>query len=114
MAVPISRLDNGREDLIIETLLSVRARLAAVNGEPLVKGKSVAGFTNTEEEAVQLTDIVPFLVEDELIKLGGDYSKRSDWESYVIADGLLITGQNPQSSAEAADVLIAKLSSLTA
>lgn len=76
------------------------------NGEPLVKGKHVTGFTNTEEEAVQLTDIVPFLLEDELKKKGGIYSKKGDWAPYVIQEGLLITGQNPASSEEAARKLL--------
>jgi putative intracellular protease/amidase len=75
-------------------------------GEPLVKGKKVTGFTNTEEEGVKLTDIVPFLLEDELKNKGGIYSKKGDWESYVVKDGLLITGQNPASSEEAAQELI--------
>ncbi|MFD9431960.1 type 1 glutamine amidotransferase domain-containing protein [Streptomyces sp. NPDC060002] len=76
------------------------------DGTPLVRGKRVTGFTNTEEDAVALTDIVPFLVEDELTKLGGLYSKIGDWEPYVVQDGLLITGQNPASSGPAADALI--------
>lgn len=72
------------------------------NGDPLVKGKKVTGFTNTEEEGVQLTDVVPYLLEDELKAKGGLYSKGSDWSSYVVEDGMLITGQNPASSKEAA------------
>jgi putative intracellular protease/amidase len=79
------------------------------DGSPLVAGKKVTGFANTEEAAVELVDVVPFLVEDELTKLGGDYSKGADWAPYVVEDGLLITGQNPASSAPAADALIAKL-----
>jgi putative intracellular protease/amidase len=81
------------------------------DGTPLVKNKNVTGFTNTEEAGVDLVDVVPFLVEDELSKLGGKYSKGDDWSSYVVEDGLLITGQNPQSSAETAEALIAKLAS---
>jgi putative intracellular protease/amidase len=77
------------------------------DGTPLVQGKSVTGFTNTEEEGVGLTKVVPFLVEDELIAKGGNYSKGDDWGSYVLRDGLLITGQNPASSAAAADALLA-------
>ncbi|MFI8171648.1 type 1 glutamine amidotransferase domain-containing protein [Streptomyces sp. NPDC086081] len=77
------------------------------DGTPLVQGRKVTGFTNSEEEGVQLTDIVPFLVEDELIKLGGHYSKIGDWQPYVVQDGLLITGQNPASSGPAAEALIA-------
>lgn len=76
------------------------------DGEPLVKGKNVTGFTNTEEEAVQLTNVVPFLLEDELKNKGGNYSKKEDWASYVVKDGLLITGQNPASSADAAKQLL--------
>ncbi|MFI5450624.1 type 1 glutamine amidotransferase domain-containing protein [Pedobacter sp. UC225_61] len=76
------------------------------NGEALVKNKDVTGFSNTEEAAVQLTDVVPFLLEDEFKKLGGNYSKGPDWGSYVKKDGLLITGQNPGSSEEAANVLL--------
>ncbi|WP_226507125.1 type 1 glutamine amidotransferase domain-containing protein [Pseudomonas sp. MWU16-30317] len=76
------------------------------DGTPLVQGKKVAGFTNSEEEAVGLTNIVPFLVEDMLKANGGLYSKGADWSSYVVRDGLLITGQNPGSSSEAATVLI--------
>lgn len=72
-------------------------------GSSLVKGKKVTGFSNSEEEAVQLTNVVPFLVEDELVKLGGIYSKGEDWNSYVLKDGNLITGQNPGSSEETAD-----------
>jgi len=76
------------------------------NGEPLVKGKDLTGFSDSEEEAVQLTKIVPFLLEDELKKLGANYSKGPDWGSYVKVDGLLITGQNPNSSEAAAKELI--------
>ena len=79
-------------------------------GEPLVEGKKVTGFTNTEEAAVGLTDIVPFLVEDELKAKGGVYSKGEDWASYVVKDGLLITGQNPASSSAAAALLMQQLS----
>lgn len=79
------------------------------DGTPLVQGKKVTGFTNTEEEAVGLTDVVPFLVEDMLKGNGGLYSKGADWSSYVVTDGLLITGQNPGSSSETAKVLIDQL-----
>jgi putative intracellular protease/amidase len=78
----------------------------APDGLPLVAGKQVTGFTNTEEDGVGLTDVVPFLVEDMLKAKGGHYSKGADWGSNVVADGLLITGQNPASSAEAAEVLL--------
>ena len=80
-----------------------------IDGEYLVKGKKVTGFTNTEEEGVGLTDVVPFLLEDVLKANGGHYEKGADWESYVVEDGLLITGQNPASSEEAAKRLLAKL-----
>jgi putative intracellular protease/amidase len=76
------------------------------DGTPLVKGKKVTGFTNTEEAAVQLTDIVPFLVEDMLIKNGGIYSKKEDWAAYALQDGNLITGQNPASSELVAEKLL--------
>jgi putative intracellular protease/amidase len=79
-------------------------------GSPLVQGKNVTGFTNTEEEGVGLTDVVPFLVEDMLKAAGGIYTKGPDWGSYVVTDGLLITGQNPASSEEAAQVLLKQLS----
>jgi len=81
----------------------------AMNGDPLVKGKHVTGFSNTEEEAVKLTKVVPFLLEDELTKHGAHYSKGADWGSYVKQDGFLITGQNPGSSEEAAKVLLKAL-----
>ncbi len=79
------------------------------DGTPLVKGKKVTGFTNTEEDAVQLTSIVPFLVEDMLKENGGIYSKKDDWHPYAIEDGLLITGQNPASSELVAEILLKKL-----
>ena len=75
-------------------------------GEPLVKGKRVTGFANSEEEEVQLTKIVPFLVEDELKRLGGLYEKAPNWQSFVVIDGRLITGQNPASSTAAAQALL--------
>ena len=81
----------------------------AAGGAPLVKGRNVTGFTNTEEDAVQLTKVVPFLVEDMLREHGGRYSKGADWQSYVVTDGKLITGQNPASSAEAARAVLAQL-----
>ena len=86
-------------------LINVKAE----NGQPLVKGKRVTGFSNTEEEAVGLTKVVPFLLEDELQKLGAHYSKGSDWSSFAIKDRLLITGQNPASSEEVAKLLLKTL-----
>jgi putative intracellular protease/amidase len=76
------------------------------DGRPLVQGKNVTGFTNTEEEAVGLTHVVPFLVEDELKSKGGHFSKTEDWGVHVVTDGLLITGQNPASSGPAATELL--------
>ncbi|CAN1564735.1 ThiJ Putative intracellular protease/amidase [Flavobacteriaceae bacterium] len=76
------------------------------DGESLVKGKELTGFSNTEEEAVKLTKVVPFLLEDELKKHGALYSKGGDWASYVKQDGLLITGQNPASSGAVAELLL--------
>jgi putative intracellular protease/amidase len=78
-------------------------------GRPLVEGKQVTGFTNTEEDGVGLTAIVPFLVEDQLKSLGGVYSKGPDWASYMVSDGLLITGQNPASSAATAAALLQRI-----
>ena len=77
--------------------------------KPLVSGKTVTGFTNTEEEAVGLTDVVPFLVEDMLKSNGGTYKKGDDWASFVVTDGKLVTGQNPASSEEAAHKLLSLL-----
>ena len=87
----------------------VLRHVRGADGQPLVKGKRVTGFTNSEEEAVQLTDVVPFLVEDVLKANGGLYSKGDDWASYVVTDGLLLTGQNPASSEAVAEALLAKL-----
>ena len=80
------------------------------DGTPLVEGKRVAGFTNSEEATMGLTDVVPFLVEDELKAKGGLYSKGPDLKPYIVSDGLLITGQNPASSGPAAKALIEQLS----
>ena len=84
----------------------------APDGRPLVEGKSVTGFSNSEEAAVELTDIVPFLLEDELQAIGANYSKSSDWHPYIVTDGNLITGQNPSSSEAVAQALLEKASSL--
>ncbi|WEN16727.1 type 1 glutamine amidotransferase domain-containing protein [Rhodanobacter sp. AS-Z3] len=107
---------------LIETTLAAGKPVAAVchapgvlrhvkspDGKPLVQGKSVTGFTNTEEAAVELTKVVPFLVEDMLKENGGNYSKAGDWQPYVVTDGRLITGQNPASSAPAAEALLKML-----
>jgi putative intracellular protease/amidase len=114
--------DNEVSIALIEGFLATNKPIGAVchataaflnvkdtSGEYVVKGKAVTGFTNSEEEAVQLTHIVPFLLEDELIKRGGDYQKVADWNAFAIQDGLVITGQNPQSSELAAEKLIAAL-----
>ena len=81
----------------------------AAEGSPLVYGKSVTGFANTEEQEVGLTEVVPFLVEDMLQEHGGKYSKAENWNPYVVADGHLITGQNPASSEAAARELLKQL-----
>ena len=81
-------------------------RHVTYKGEPLVKGKRVTGFTNGEEEEVQLTHVVPFLVEDELLRLGATFEKRANWQPFSVVDGLLITGQNPASSTSAAQALM--------
>lgn len=103
---------------LIETMLRAGKPVAAVchapavlrhpkiDGKSVVQGKSVTGFTNTEEAAAGLTDIVPFLVEDMLKSNGGNYSKGADWQSHVLTDGLLVTGQNPASSEAAAKALL--------
>jgi putative intracellular protease/amidase len=87
----------------------VLRHVKAPDGSSIVKGKSVAGFTNTEEEAVQLTNVVPFLVEDMLKQNGGNYSKGADWQPYIVTAGNLITGQNPASSEPAAKELLKQL-----
>lgn len=81
-------------------------RHVTYQGEPLVKGKRITGFTNEEEEEVQLTKVVPFLVEDELKRLGGKFEKVANWQPFSIVDGRLVTGQNPASSTSAAHALL--------
>jgi putative intracellular protease/amidase/catechol 2,3-dioxygenase-like lactoylglutathione lyase family enzyme len=81
-------------------------RHVTYKGEPLVKGKRVTGFTNGEEEEAQLTKVVPFLVEDELLRLGAIFEKKANWQPFAITDGRLITGQNPASSTSAAQALL--------
>jgi len=115
-------VDNTDSISLIESFVKEQKPVAAVchasaaflnvkdaDGNVLVAGKKVTGFTNSEEAAVQLTDIVPFLVEDELIKKGGDYQKTDDWGVLALVDGLVITGQNPASSELAAKKLLTKL-----
>jgi putative intracellular protease/amidase len=81
----------------------------AADGAPLIKGRRVTGFTNGEEAAVALTDVVPFLIEDEFQRLGGHYQKGPDWAPFIIEDGKLVTGQNPASSEGVAKALVAQL-----
>ncbi|CAM3844386.1 General stress protein 18 [Vibrio aerogenes CECT 7868] len=87
----------------------VLRHVKAANGEPLIKGRKVTGFTNSEEAGVELTDVVPFLIEDEFIRLGGLYEKGADWAPYIVEDGKLVTGQNPASSEGVAKALLAQL-----
>ncbi len=114
--------EDAKSVALIETMLAAGKPVAAVchapgvlrhartaDGKPLVQGRQVTGFSNAEEAAVQLTDVVPFLVEDELKKLGGLYSSGADWQPHVVSDGLLITGQNPASSVGVAQVLLERL-----
>ncbi|MFQ3255334.1 MAG: putative intracellular protease/amidase [Loktanella salsilacus] len=116
---PLWDLANDADSIkLIETVTTAGTPLAAVchapaifkntmiDGKPLVTGKTVTGFTNTEEDAVGLTDVVPFLVEDMLTANGGNYEKGADWGSFVVTDGKLVTGQNPASSEEAAKKLM--------
>jgi putative intracellular protease/amidase len=115
--------DNTDSITLIESFLNADKAVATVchasaallnvkqaSGDFAIKGKAVTGFTNSEEEAVQLTEVVPFLLEDELIKRGGEYQKAEDWHAFAVQDGLIITGQNPASSALAAEKLLAHLS----
>ncbi|MCM2571668.1 type 1 glutamine amidotransferase domain-containing protein [Achromobacter xylosoxidans] len=114
--------EDARSVSLIETMLAAGKPVAAVchapgvlrhaktaDGKPLVQGRQVTGFSNTEEAAVQLTAVVPFLVEDELAMLGGLYSKAADWQPHIVSDGLLITGQNPASSVGVAQALLERL-----
>ncbi|CAB3825775.1 MULTISPECIES: type 1 glutamine amidotransferase domain-containing protein [Achromobacter] len=114
--------EDAKSVALIETMLAAGKPVSAVchapgvlrhaktaDGKPLVQGRQVTGFSNAEEAAVQLTDVVPFLVEDELKKLGGLYSSGPDWQSHVVSDGLLITGQNPGSSVGVAKALLERL-----
>jgi putative intracellular protease/amidase len=114
-------VDNPDSIALIESFYNSGKPVAAVchspavfhkvtyKGEPLVKGKRVTGFTNGEEEAVQLTHVVPFLVEDELKRVGGLYEKAADWAPFSIIDGRIVTGQNPASSTSAARDLLSVL-----
>lgn len=118
-------VDNPDSIRLIESFYNAGKPVAAVchapavlhrvtyKGAPIVKGKRVTGFTNGEEEEVQLTKVVPFLVEDELKRLGGLYEKKANWESFAITDGILITGQNPASSTAGAEALLKLLTGMT-
>jgi len=116
--------DNPESVALIESFYNSGKPVAAVchapavlrqvtyKGAPLVKGKRVTGFTNSEEEAVKLTNVVPFLVEDEMKRLGAQFEKGPDWQSFVLVDGRLITGQNPASSEAGAKELLKQLGSM--
>jgi len=118
--------DNPESIALIESFYNSGKPVAAVchspavfhrvtyNGEPLVKGKRVTGFTNGEEEAVQLTHVVPFLVEDELKRVGALFEKAPDWQSHAVIDGRLVTGQNPASSTAAAKALLSLFAAVAA
>ena len=112
-AVIESTLAAGKPVAAVCHAPGVLRHVQAADGTPLVKGKRVTGFTNTEEAAVGLTKVVPFLVEDMLKANGGQYSKGADWQSHVVTDGLLVTGQNPASSAEGAKALLQVLEAST-
>lgn len=101
--------NNGKPVSFVCHAPAILKNIKGTDGKPLVNGKNVTGFTNGEEEAVQLTDVVPFLIEDMLKENGGNYSKVGDWQPYALEDGLLITGQNPASSEKVAELLIKKL-----
>lgn len=121
---PLWDLADDKDSIdLIQTLWAAGKPVAAVchapaafknvqtpDGTPLVKGRKVTGFSNSEEAAAGLTDVVPFLLEDQLKKNGGDYAKGEDWASFVQIDGQLITGQNPASSAATAKALVDRLS----
>jgi putative intracellular protease/amidase len=91
---------------------AVLLKAKAANGDPLVMGKKVTGFSNSEEAAVELTDVVPYLLEDELVAMGGHYQKTEDWNPLAVVDGLIITGQNPGSSTAVAEALLKTLNQL--
>lgn len=120
---PLWDLSEDRNSIdLIETMYASGKPVAAVchapavlrhaksqDGTPLVKGKSVTGFSNTEEDAVQLSEVVPFMLEDDLKEKGANYSKADDWSPYAVIDGNLITGQNPASSAPVAKAMLESL-----
>lgn len=120
---PLWDLTEDRNSIeLIETMYASGKPVAAVchapavlrhtkaqDGTPIIKGKSVTGFSNTEEDAVQLSEVVPFMLEDELKANGANYSKSDDWNPYAVIDGNLITGQNPASSAPVAKAMLESL-----
>lgn len=107
-------LADGKPVALVCHAPAVLKNVEAQSGGPLVAGKSVTGFTNEEEEAVGLTDVVPFLLEDRLQQLGAKFSKAGVFQPHVVRDGLLITGQNPPSSEPAAEVLLEAMAEVTA
>lgn len=109
IAIIEQAIESGKPVAAVCHAPGVLKNVKSSDGKPLVSGKKVTGFTNSEEEAVGLTDIVPFLVEDVLKENGGIYAKGADWSEFVLEDGLLITGQNPASSEKAAKMLLGKL-----
>ncbi|ODV43805.1 dimethylallyltransferase [Cupriavidus sp. UYMMa02A] len=104
-----STIASGKPVALVCHAPGVLRHVKAKDGSPLVKGRNVTGFTNTEEAAVGLTEVVPFLVEDMLKASGANFSKVADWQPYVVTDGLLITGQNPASSDPVAHALLTML-----
>lgn len=102
-------LESGKPVALVCHAPAVLKNVCTPGGEPIVKGRKVTGFTNQEEEAVGLTKVVPFLLEDVLTEQGGTFSKQGVFEPHVVQDGLLITGQNPPSSEPAADRLLEAL-----
>jgi putative intracellular protease/amidase len=99
-------LAEGKPVALVCHAPAVLKNVQSADGKPMVSGKSVTGFTDEEEAAVGLTDVVPFLLEDELKRLGANFSKAGVFQPHVVRDGLLITGQNPPSSEPAADALL--------
>ena len=87
----------------------VLRHVTTADGKPLVQGRNVTGFSNSEEAAVELTNVVPFLVEDEFTALNAHYQKGADWTPFIVEDGNLVTGQNPASSAGVAEALLSRL-----
>ena len=120
---PLWDLHNDKDSIaLIENFIAAGKPVATVchapavllkakdqNGDPLIKAKKVTGFSNSEEAAVELTDVVPYLLEDQLIAMGGVYQKVEDWNPLAVVDGLIITGQNPGSSTAVAEALVKAL-----